>query len=192
MKISERYKKTKVREDVETTTHIDVETGEVLSSEQVLKQKHVKQVTQESFIFAFLEDMKGLLKIENKSEIRVLACLWQMSSFNAPGETTGNEITLLPRERNWIAEQVGIKAGTVKNVVKALVEKELIFRVERSRYRLNPEYFWKGYLQDRAKVLEMTVKYEIVEEGLNGKDINGFRKENGNSEEIQGNSESGK
>jgi len=130
------------------------ETGEILEVES----KIVKKVSAESFMQVFLNDRSILYDIENKSQLRVLVELWQLSQFDT------NQVVLVKAIKQIIADKVGCTLQTVDNHISKLLKKGLLIRKETSLYFLNPKYFFKGYAENRPKVIKAMVEYHIEEE----------------------------
>lgn len=150
----------KVYESLNTKTLVDSETGEVIQQE--VSTKVIKRVAQEDFIQVYLEDLAALLNVTAISEIRVLMVLWRMASFNKENDKAGNRIVLVKPIKEEIANELSLTAGTVDNILRKLLNKNLIIKVDRTIYSLNPQYFFKGYMKDRLKVVRTTIEYHIA------------------------------
>jgi hypothetical protein len=108
-----------------------------------------------------LEDMSGLLSITSKSELQVLCLLWKYSTYNE--EDKGNCVLITPKIVNDIVNATGLVTQSVRNVISSLVKnpKKLLIKDPqfRSTYYLNPQYFFKGALKDRPKVMQVVLNY---------------------------------
>lgn len=83
-------------EEKQTTTVVDSATGEVLSSNvEQLNISITKNVKKENFIQVYLQDISGFLKIENGTQIQLLALIWKEVSYNNPVVNEGNSIVIL-------------------------------------------------------------------------------------------------
>lgn len=136
---------------------VDKETGEQLS----LETKIVKTVSIDNFIQIYLEDLAGLFKIDNMSEYKVIIWLWKKSTFNAKNSGLGNKIFLVKSEKEEIAKETNLSYSRVNNIISELVKKNLLIKLGRSVYVLNPQYFFKGYLTDRPQVIRTIIEYKI-------------------------------
>lgn len=150
----------KVYESLDTKTLIDSETGEVIQQE--ISTKVIKRVAQEDFIQVYLEDLAALLSITAISEIKVLMVLWRMASFNKENDKAGNRIVLVKPIKEEIANELNLTLGTIDNILRKLLNKNLIIKMDRTIYSLNPQYFFKGYMKDRLKVVKTIIEYHIA------------------------------
>lgn len=150
----------KVYESLNTTIVLDSETGEVIQQE--VSTKVIKKVAQEDFIQVYLEDLAALLNVTAISEIRVLMVLWRMASFNKENDKAGNRIVLVKPIKEEIATELSLTSGTVDNILRKLLNKNLIIKIDRTIYSLNPQYFFKGYMKDRLKVVRTIIEYHIT------------------------------
>lgn len=66
--------------------------------------------------------------------------------------------------RDIIKTKTGLAAGTIKNTIVSLVKKKMLLKDNRynSVYYLNPEYFFKGKITDRTKIIKNIVEYKFV------------------------------
>ena len=127
--------------------------------------EYIKTVKKDEFIQIYLEDMSGLLKINTKSELHVLAWLWKLSSF-VPNESTiiGNIVNTGKIVRDIISKNTGFTDGSIKNIIGQLVKKKLLITSDyKASYYLNPKYFFKGDLKQRVKCFKLSLKYNIQE-----------------------------
>ena len=141
---------------------VDTETGEIIqhvTSQTITSRKFYK--THEEFIQIYLEDMSGLLSITSKSELQVLCLLWKYSTYNENDK--GNCVLITPKIVNDIVTETGLVTQSVRNVISSLVKnpKKLLIKDPqfRSTYYLNPQYFFKGALKDRPKVMQVVLSY---------------------------------
>lgn len=61
-------------------------------------------------------------------------------------------------------KKTGLAEGTLKNSMSGLVKKQMLLKDSRYKdvYYLNPEYFFKGRITDRTKIITKTIQYQIV------------------------------
>ena len=106
--------------------------------------------------------MSGLLSITSKSELQVLCLLWKFSTYNENDK--GNCVLITPKIINDIITATGLAVQSVRNVISSLVKnpKKLLIKDQQFRgtYYLNPQYFFKGALKDRPKVMQIVLNYE--------------------------------
>ena len=149
-------------EEKQTTTVVDSATGEVLSSNvEQLNISITKNVKRENFIQVYLQDVSGFLKIENGTQIQLLALIWKEVSYNNPVVNEGNSIVILRDTKERWSKDLNISIRTIENALTSLVKKNLIQKLCKGKYRLNPAYYFKGSTTEREKILNLTTKYEI-------------------------------
>ena len=74
-----------------------------------------------------------------------------------------NMITLTSRSKKEIAERIGIKIQTFDNYLKKLTEVDILRRVARGEYKVNPNIFARGEwmkITKRREEWEMIVTYK--------------------------------
>lgn len=130
-------------------------TGQVI---ETIETEVVKVVTQDAFMQVYLEDNSGLFNIKNNSELQVLLQLWKRSVFDT------NEVIIVKQIKIEIANAIGTKLQNVNNTISSLKKKKLLISKARGVYFLNPKYFFKGYKENRPKVIKLVQKY-IIEDG---------------------------
>lgn len=144
--------KKKVIQEVEYGVY-DAGTGAYVSG-----GKHiVRNVPYEKFVKVYLEDFSGLLDI-GKGEVKVLTYCWKVSEYN-----TGR-IFLVKKVKQEMANEVGIGADSIDNIITKLTRKKLLINEGSAVYRLNPNLFWKGDEAERAHILRVTVDYKLMPE----------------------------
>lgn len=153
-----------VKTTIEEKTIIDKETGEILDT-QVTSNKEInftrKVKNYNEFIMVYLEDISSFLKIENATQIKVLALIWRDASYNNPELNEGNTIAILKDDKERWATEINVNTRTIDNALSTLVKKELLISVCKGKYKLNPKYYFKGSNTDRTKILNVHVNYEF-------------------------------
>lgn len=146
--------------DIKETTIIDKTTGEVLDSTAEITK--YKKVSEDTFISVYLNDMSGLMNIKNQTELRILAWMWKLSTY-PDNEFPGNCVILGDLLMDKIEKDLNIKRQTIRNTVANLVKTKVLIKdnQHRSTYYLNPEYFFKGKVQDLSKVRKVILQYDI-------------------------------
>lgn len=151
--------KNKVFEATEKIIHVS-ENGEQLG--ESITTKIVKKINKaDDFVQVYLEDIAAMFKITKYSELKVLMAIWKHASFNPQDEAKGNEIYLVKTLKTKIAEELDLAYSSVDNAVKSLERQDMLIRIGRATYILNPKYFFKGYLKDRVNVVNMVIEYHI-------------------------------
>lgn len=150
--------------DGDQLTVID-KNGEIVNStivsESVKRITYNKTVPSENFIQVYLEDMGGMLKIENGTQARLLALLWKESEINLKDSSKGNQIYTIKANKDKWAKELLVKLQTINNTLSALLEKNLLIKKDRSICMLNPKLFFKGFVNDRDKVIQTIITYSI-------------------------------
>lgn len=105
----------------------------------------------DSFIMVFLNSISSLYKLDGM-EIKILMHCWKKSMYSV--DYSGNIIVNDVEFKNGIVSSgLGVSVSTVDVYISKLCKKEMLIRVSRGKYMLNPRYFWKGVITDRSKLL---------------------------------------
>lgn len=147
---------------VKQTESIDCSTGEI----KTVTREIIKKVKPDEFIQVYLEDMSGLMKIASKSEIQVLFWLWKFSSFASEAQL-GNMVVVTKFVKSKISESTGMSDSNIRKVLSVLKSKSLLISTKelgRGSFYLNPQYFFKGPLKERANCYKQVVSYIINQE----------------------------
>lgn len=147
-------------------TTVDTETGEVvdLQKHEELNIKATRKIKDyPEFIMIYLKDIAGFLQIDNATQIQLLSIIWKESTFNNPETNQGNLIAILKDDKERWAKDLDVGIRTIDNAISALVDKDLLLREGRGKYKLNPKYYFKGSNTDRTKILKLQVNYNIEE-----------------------------
>lgn len=128
---------------------------DVNSSTIVKKTKNPEQ-----FIQVYLEDMKGMLGIDNGTHLKVLFLMWRDCQYNSPSANEGNVVTILKDDKERWSKEIGCSIKTINNAITALKTQGLLIGKARARYVLNPKFFFKGPIKERQQVI---INYEVEE-----------------------------
>lgn len=144
-------------------TTVDVETGEVISQivqeeKQIVSTKKVKN--QEEFIMVYLQDLSSFLRIDNATQIKLLALIWRDIAYTNP-QSNGNVMAILKDDKERWSKEIGCSVRTIDNCLATLVKKKLLLSESRGKYKLNPLYYFKGSNTDRRRILNLTVEYNF-------------------------------
>ena len=148
-------------------TTVDVETGEVIShtvqeEKQIISTRKVKN--QEEFIMVYLQDLSSFLRIDNATQIKLLALIWRDIAYTNP-QSNGNVMAILKDDKERWSKEINCSVRTIDNCLATLVKKKLLLSESRGKYKLNPLYYFKGSNTDRRRILNLKVEYEFEEQG---------------------------
>lgn len=141
------------KKTVYTDIKKDYTTGEIIESRKIVKQV----ATREAFILMYVQDIAKLHTLSHAA-YRLLVTLATYVEYNT------NEFYLNMKRKEEIVNMTGLKFNTISQCLTRLVKKNLLIRVSNSTYQMNPNLFFKGEDMERAKYLEMTIRYEICPE----------------------------
>ena len=147
---------------------IDQLTGEILES-TITNRKKVKP---DEFMQVYLHDMAGLMQIKTLGQVKVLVWLWKDSTWYESTDTyPGNKVTINKQLIDFIAGQIGLKEGVIRNAVSYFVKVGILLKDSSYRgvYYMNPIYFFKGKIGDRNSKLYYKHEY-LVEKDLDEKE----------------------
>lgn len=139
-------------------TVIDASTGEVLEKTISVSKK----VPTNKFIQIYIDDMKGLLKLDSGIQSNVLALIWQACEYSTD-EERWNKIAILKDTKEKWAKAINCSVKTIDNTLTALVKKGLIASACRGVYVLNPKYFFKGTSEAREVLIRTNQTYHFEE-----------------------------
>lgn len=138
------------------TVEIDPTTGEATT----VRQEFTTKVNRDNFIQAYVEGIQGILKLNSKTDMKVLIALWTKAEWNT------NKIILIKREKEMIAKELRYKnSKIIDNAVARLVRKKILIREDTSVYYLNPNFFFRGTSKERLNAIEFVYKLEITDNG---------------------------
>lgn len=135
-----------ITETSEDYSLVDKNTGEVL------EYKQTKKITIDEFIMVFFASYPELFKLKGVT-LKVLMCCWKMSTYNPANNTEGNVINNNALFKSYCKSQ-GLQTtdANIDNAVSELSKRNLLIKICRGAYLLNPNYFFKGSLSDRSKI----------------------------------------
>jgi hypothetical protein len=110
----------------------------------------VKRVEVEMFVQLYVEDMSWCSCLVNITDYRIL--------FYLLGEVYyGSDlvhIVLNKRNKGIIGDTLGISIRCVEKSIYNLVSCNVLIRIGRGVYAINPKLIYKGYYKDRGKVID--------------------------------------
>lgn len=133
------------------------------STGEILEYKQTKKVSMDEFILVFLHSIPEICKLEGNA-IKLLICLWKISSFNPYNTEEGN----LFYNNTFFKSQVryfglDMSDGSINLYISQLAKTNFIIKKCRGAYLLNPKYFFKGTLSNRSK-LQLSIEVDPIKE----------------------------
>lgn len=140
-------------EVTETSTYVDVNTGEVISQKEKKHQK-ARLPKEPPFVKVYLNLLSRFKDIQ-VSFNPILIELLKSTSFAHSYEELGGMILFLNKPlKNIIAKKCGVSLSRVDHAVTEFVKKGYMRRIELGMYQFNPYLFgigeWKDILNIRA------------------------------------------
>lgn len=125
---------------------LDNQTGEIK------ELKITRRVTQEEFIMVFLKTIPELWNLEG-NQLKLLMYCWLDSSFNKIEDNEGNIIRNDILFKNKVRQMgLDLTNGAIDVYISQLTKANILIRVCRGAYLLNPNYFFKGKISDNTKM----------------------------------------
>lgn len=137
---------------VAETQMVNHETGQILHEE---KTNVVRLPQEPPFVKLYLEDVAKVLELPQGPQSLLLALVRKLD-FDGM-------ISLTPTARDRISDTLKIKVTTFNNYLTTLVEREVLKRVGRGEYEMNPHLLAKGdwqAVQKRRANFRLTVIYK--------------------------------
>lgn len=124
---------------------LDQRTGELL------RCKYKRKVLVDEFIMLFFASFPELMKLEGQ-KLRVLMMCWKYSTFSKEAKTN-----VIVNDQDFKAKiheyESTISDSNINNCFTDFVKRDILRRVCKGKYELNPKYFFKGRLSDRTRLL---------------------------------------
>lgn len=141
---------------------IDHETGEIINERHKVTYK---LPSEPDFVKVYMKDLLYLFGLP-KYNMGVL--LWMMQHVTYASDKYGMCTALNSTLKDDMKEALGIKhQGTIDNILSELVKKDVVQRVGRGVYRLNPYLFGRGDWHDITNI-RMVVEYTIEGKTIEG------------------------
>ena len=126
---------------------VDNHTGELLELRQTRK------LSLEEFIMVFFSSYPELFKLKGL-QLKVLMCCWKHSTYNKENEVAGNIVHNNASFKQHCREEgLDLSDASIDNNISSLCKTGLLIKKCRGEYLLNPDYFFKGSLSQRTKML---------------------------------------
>ena len=111
----------------------------------------IKCSTIDEFIMCFMASIPQVVQLDGNT-IRVLMWCWKFSTFN-PNIPEANMITNDKAFKNKIRQEGGdMSDSTIDKAIHTLFKKGMLLRRCKGSYFLNPDFFFRGTLSNRAKL----------------------------------------
>lgn len=126
---------------------LDNHTGEIL------EYKKTRKVTLEEFMMIFFASYSEMFVLSG-IQIKVLMCCWRYSSYNDKNCNVGNIVynnTLF--KDNCRKDGMQTSDAVIDNAISQLAKFKFLIKQCKGTYLLNPQYFFKGTLSDRTKIM---------------------------------------
>ena len=140
-----------VYETVETT--VDKETGEEVETKSA---KVMRLPSEPAFVKLYIDDLSAILRIPDGPKSLIWLLVRQMTYDGIIPVTAGT--------RRRMSEELGIKETTFRNYLSKLTHSDVLKRVERGEYELNPNLFgkgdWASIYQRRKSWAKLEVTYD--------------------------------
>ena len=137
---------------IESKTQIESD-GSINEYEET---KIVKFPSVPPFIKLYISDLTSILGLPNGTKNLLYSLLMKMDYENM--------ITLTSRSKKEISKRINIKIQTFDNYLKKLTEVDILRRIARGEYKVNPNIFARGdWIQTSKKrqEWEMVVTYKL-------------------------------
>lgn len=127
---------------------INKDTGELEAAQKVVK------VDTSAYVMFFLQTIPEFIKLTG-NQMRLLSVIWYSSTYNPDGQLDGNLFTNGPLFKQQVrAYGLEWSDSQINNEVSRIVKSsDLLIKIARGSYILNPKYFFKGKLTDRTKLI---------------------------------------
>lgn len=126
---------------------VDNHTGELLELRQTRK------LSLKEFIMVFFSSYPELFKLKGL-QLKILMCCWKHSTYNKENDTTGNIVhNNASFKQHCKDEGLNLSDASIDNNISQLCKAGLLIKKCRGEYVLNPNYFFKGSLSQRTKMM---------------------------------------
>lgn len=114
-----------------------------------------RKITQQDFIMVFLQSTEEFMNLDGVL-LKMLWILWRECSFNPEFSNDGNIVTndlyLKNKIRNY---GLNVTDTAINTYFARLSKYNILIKICKGRYKLNPKYFFKGRLSDASKITFM-------------------------------------
>lgn len=125
---------------------VNTATGEIVSAVADIKCDSIDE-----FIMCFMSSIPQVVQLDGNT-IRVLMWCWKFSSFN-PSIPEANTINNDRAFKEKIRQEGGeLSDSVIDRAIHTLYKKGMLQRRCKGNYFLNPEYFFRGTLSNRARL----------------------------------------
>lgn len=129
------------------------EMGQIVDTSVEVKTQKIVVDTKEQFAYQYASVI-GAISDLNGLDVKVLTYCTLNAGYNT------NVIPLMQTHIDSIATTFSVAQGSIRNSVKRLVEKKILFKLQNALYRVNPKYYWRGEGTERSKTLKYILELE--------------------------------
>lgn len=130
------------------------------------------------YVKMYLDSLLYLKDLPKGYNVILNALLKRMSYA---GDSDGQVIVVNKAVKERISKEVGVSISRIENVMGDLTKGDLLYRIDRGMYRVNPNFFGKGDWQDIAR-LRLEITFDA-----NGKTIMGEIEKKSKKNEVDPN-----
>ena len=141
---------------------VDKETGVEVSTESATVSR---LPSEPNFVKLYIDDLSSILKIPDGPKSLIWLLVRQMSYDGI--------IAVTPGTRRRMSEELSIKEKTLRNYLWSLCQSDVLRRIERGEYELNPSYFGKGHWSNIYARRRAWAKLEIVYDSEGHRQVQG-------------------
>jgi hypothetical protein len=139
---------------VEKREKICHDTGEIKEEENI---NVIKLPKEEDYIKVYIKHINYLNNLPTGTDTIIYSLIKRVNY--------DNEIYINNHLKKKISEETGLKLNTVNMYISKLVEKDVLIRIDRGVYILNPIFYGKGKWKDILNLREKLEIQVIYEEG---------------------------
>lgn len=131
-----------------STITVDSETGEVIDYD--VNETKILAGSKEEFWIIY-SSMILIMKKSKDVKMKLLASLFERYS-------KGQEFSLNASFKQIIADEVGCSARSLDNAFTELVREQIIVKLHKQLYRINPRHVFQGSSSERNKQLKVVLE----------------------------------
>lgn len=146
----------KYKGTMSTTEVVDSATGEIITVEN--EKTYSFEVNKDEFYMTYIDFIAPFFNLKSAVAKSLMVALCMKSDFN------DGRVYLVGDNRAEIAKLASIPETNLSKYLKELVDNNLIAKLSRGTYRINPQIFWKGENKARVEQLksnEIQVMFKI-------------------------------
>lgn len=152
--MKEEYKIKVIGTSKTVNNFVDMDTGEVLDTDEQVKHDSIVFDSKERFMFTYTAII-GAIEDLPKGATRLLAWCALNAEFNT------NLIVLNRVFKKRITDDIGMPEQTIRNNIARLKEFGALIPEGSATYRIHPKYYWRGERSARSKTLRYVLDLSI-------------------------------